>query len=157
MWKYPAPMQSVSSMAAKPWNSFIAALLSVTLLTLTPGCERKVTSKHEEFGVLTLPLPQRQIDSSDLGALLIGVRISPMGQYHLNPADRKAFLIYLQQVLAIVELPSTNDIYFSRQAPIWSILVTNFPESKTWVDAATTKTNMVAVKQLAPQILELDL
>ena len=109
--------------------------------------------EQQRGGRLYLPQIQGDLDELEIAKLLIGLSVTPVDARQLSPDDRSILLTYLKQLCAVVELPSSKDVYLTTNAQVWQVLSVNWPESKVWLtDPTMAKDGKVSLKSIAPHL-----
>ena len=135
----------------------IVTSLSIVVAILALWWEKSQTA----YGSLYLPNPSAlsaRVSENDIASLLALIRVSPMQARRLKEADRRAFLLYVQQACTLIELPSLKDVYLSTTTPVWGLLAANFPVAGSWMKdpSIVSDGRTVSLKMIAPRILTLD-
>lgn len=109
--------------------------------------------EQQRGGRLYLPQIQGDLDELEIARLLIDLSVTPVDARQLSPDDRSILLTYLKQLCAVIELPSSKDVYLTTNAQVWQVLSVNWPESKVWLtDPTIAKDGKVSLKSIATHL-----
>jgi hypothetical protein len=113
-------------------------------------------TRSEVSGKLLLPITNGELTEIEIKRLLLAISVSPRESLQLSSSDKRAFLVFLQQVCAIQELPSLQNVNIPIDTPVWQILAKNYPDAKALIlDPANSQNGKISLKLITKGIHKL--
>lgn len=125
-------------------------------LCFTTGCDSSDELETTSLGKLRLPLISKKLSRDEIQNAIVNIDIVPKGCRAIQKEDKKALLLFVGQLCAVVASVEESDVFFPVTSETWKILEENFPAlQRLRNDERVINDGRVSMKQLWPHLFEL--